>query len=87
MSSELETLDQLEGGDLRLSVVRGFYPDDDAFNLGVLGQLSRGDVRLLTADQTEVPRWPWRELFVVGVALNELDHYVLSITDREAKKV
>jgi hypothetical protein len=87
MSPELETLDQLEGGDLDLSIVRRFYSDDQAFNPGVLALLSCGDVRLLTADQTEVPEWRWRALFVEGSVLSELDQYLLTITDQGAKKV
>jgi len=87
MSAELETLDQLAGGDLRLSVILGLYPDDSAFTRGVLGLLSCGDVRLLTADATEVPAWRWRELFAEGSVLKELDRYLLTITDQGVKKV
>ena len=87
MSAELETLDQLAGGDLRLSIIRGLYPDDSAFTLGVLGLLSCGDVRLLTADAIEVPAWRWRELFAEGSVLKELDRYLLTVTDQGAKKV
>jgi hypothetical protein len=87
MSVELETLDQLAGGDLRLSIIRRLYPDDKAFSRGVLGLLSCCDVRLLTADAIEVPAWRWRELFVEGSVLKELDRYWLTITDQGGEKV
>ena len=87
MSPELETLDQLAGGDLRLSIVRQLYSDDKAFMQGVFGLLSSGDVRLLTTDEVEVPSWRWRELFAEGAILKNLDHFVVTITDQGAKKV
>ena len=39
MSPELETLDQLQGGDLLLSVIRGLFLDHDSFVRGVAGVL------------------------------------------------
>jgi len=36
-SPELETLDQLAGGDLSLAVVASFYPGHEAFKKGILG--------------------------------------------------
>ena len=71
-SPEMETLDQLIGGGLWLSLVRGFYPNDIAFLEGVHGLLSCGDVHLLRADREEVPHWRWCELFIGGRALKEL---------------
>jgi len=35
MTPELETLDQLLGGDLSLAIVRQLYSDDEAFKRGV----------------------------------------------------
>ena len=87
MSAELETLDQLEGGDLPLPVIRRFYSDDNAFSLGVLGLLKCRDVRLLNRARAEVPEWRWRELFVEGSALKELAQYVLTITEQGLKKI
>jgi hypothetical protein len=81
MSPELETLDQLAGGKLRLAIVRHLYPDDNAFSQGVLGLLSCGDVRLLGADGTEVPDWRGRELFRNGQILSQLHSFSLAITD------
>jgi hypothetical protein len=87
MSSELETLDQLLGGDLPLTVIQAFYPDAGAFRQGVFGLLSSGDVRLLTIDKTGVPAWRWRELFVDGTVMNDLGSMKLSITAQGASRV
>ena len=60
VSPELETLDQIVGGDLSLAVIRTFYPDGPGFVRGMSGLLACGDVRLLEGG-VEVPRWRWRE--------------------------
>jgi hypothetical protein len=87
MSLELETLDQLLGGDLPLAVVRGLYPDDQTF-AQVIHALVRGlDVRLLTIDGRIVPRWQWRGLFVEMRVLHRLPQFRLSITEQGARKV
>lgn len=62
MSPELETLDQLLGGDLPLAVVRQVYPDAGRFARGLGGLLAAGEVRLVTADGAAVPAWQWRVL-------------------------
>jgi hypothetical protein len=87
MSAELETLDQLLGGDLPLKVIRNLYPDEEAFRQGVLGLLSCGDVCLLMSDQTPVPGWRWRELFVAGKVMHELGDMKLSLTAQGTRRV
>ena len=84
---ELETLDQLQGGDLPLTVIRSVYPSDERFKQGVFGLLSCGDVCLLEADLTSVPAWRWRELFVEGTVMNELENMRLSITAQGALRI
>lgn len=42
MSPELETLDQLAGGDMPLSLIHGLYPDDAGFICGLSGLLKGG---------------------------------------------
>jgi hypothetical protein len=87
MTPELETLDQLLGGDLPLRVIRDLYPDADRFKRGVLGLLSCGDVRLLDTDKSEVPAWRWRELFAEGAVVSDLEWLKLSITTQGARRV
>ena len=60
MSPELDTLDQLLGGDLPLAAVRWVYPDAARFARGLGGLLAAGDVRLVAAGGAAVPAWRWR---------------------------
>jgi hypothetical protein len=87
MSPELETLDQLQSGELSLAVVRNLYPGPDAFTRGVFGLLSSGGVCLVMIDQTEVPSWPWRELFVDGAVMKQLGNLKLRITAQGARRI
>jgi len=87
LTPELETLDQLLGGDLPLTIVRKFYPDDTAFIRGVLGLLNCGDVRLFARGKPDVPQWQWRELFIEGTVLKKLGKLRLDITNQGAKRV
>jgi len=87
LSPELETLDQLLGGDLSLAIIRTLYPSDIRFLQGILGLLSSGDVRLLSPDGNDVPQWQWREFLtelVVPPAINSLH---LRITDHGARRI
>lgn len=86
-SPELETLDQLLGGPLALSVIRTLYGDDEAFMQGVLGLLRSGDACLVTAEETETPQRRWRELFVDGVVTAELHSLRLRITDQGIRRI
>ena len=87
MSAELETLDQLLGGDLPLKVIRNLYADEEAFRQGVLGLLSSGDVCLLMRDQKQVPPWLWRELFGAGKVTHELGDMKLSLTAQGTRRI
>ena len=84
MSPELETLDQLLGGDLPLKVVLRLYPDADAFKRGVLGLIAGGDVCLLDADYKEVPHWRCRELFKDQTEMQQMEQMKLKITAQGA---
>jgi hypothetical protein len=86
MSLELETLDQLLGGDMPLAVIRGLYPDDETFAVGIHALLRNGDVRLF-CEETEVPQWRWRELFQAGGVDEEMPRLRLEITDQGADLV
>lgn len=87
LSPELETLDQLVGGDLQLPIIRRLYPDTQAFMRGVLGLLSSGDVCLITNDGSNVPQWRWRELFVNGAVMNSLSDLALKITEQGIRRI
>ena len=86
-SPEIETLDQLLGGALRLNVIRRFYGSDQHFTRGTLRLLQGGDVRLFDDSHSEVPRWRWRPLFVEGEVLSALRSFTLDVTDSGAARV
>ena len=71
MAPELETLDQLLGGPMRLELIRSLYGDFDSFSKATLSMLRAGEVRLLD-NSGEVPNWRWPQIL-----LRE-DHHVLS---------
>lgn len=86
MSAELETLDQLLGGDLPLQIIRDLYPDDETFAKSLQALLRNGDVRLLM-DGVEVPQWRWRELNDRSQLMLELPRFRLAATDQGARRV
>ena len=57
---ELETLDQLLGGDMPLTVIAKLYSSPEAFRTGIRGLLSCVDVLLLDTEGNGVPTWRWR---------------------------
>jgi hypothetical protein len=87
MSPELETLDQLLGGDFSLATIQCLYPDVAGFKRGVLGLIASGDVCLLTADNTALPHWRCRELFLDGTVMQEVEHLKLRITAQGALRI
>ena len=84
MTPELETLDQLLGGDMALTTIRGLYPHDDACRDGILGLLRGGDVQLLGPDNLEIPRWRWPALFANDKAWSGL---VLRLTEQGLARI
>jgi hypothetical protein len=82
MSLELETLDQLCGGDLPIAVVRGLFADSDRFVHAIMAMLSAGEIRLVDADDAVVPRWRWRDILCASAT-----DVRLSITDTGARRI
>lgn len=86
MSAELETLDQLQGGDLRLEIIFKLFPSPEAFMQGVRGLLECGDVVLVT-EEAELSNWQWRRLFSEKELLKNLKTLRLRITPQGANKI
>lgn len=83
-SPEMETIDQLLCGEMRLSVIRQLYDADQAFLDGIYGLLVHGDVRLYDEAHAEVPQWRWRLLFEAGEALTKLPDLLLEVMEAGA---
>jgi len=87
MMPELETLGQLQGGDLPLEIILHLSRDVEAFKRGVMGLIACGDVRLLTSRNIEVPACRHRKLFVDGIVMQEIKNLRLSITEQGASQI
>jgi hypothetical protein len=85
MSPELETLDQLLGGDLTLAIVRGLFETDERFVRAVLAMLDAGEIRLY-ANGVEVPRWRRRDM-LSAPGQSGLAEPRLTITEAGARRV
>lgn len=86
-SSEMETLDQLLGGEKDLSIIRQLFSSDESFTQGVLALLRNGDVRLLEPSGAHVAQWRWRLLLEEGEVLTALSSFALDITPTGAAKM
>ena len=58
---ELETLDQLQGGDLPLATIRSLYDSQAHFVRAMTAMLHTGDLRLLE-NGTDVAQYRWQSL-------------------------
>jgi hypothetical protein len=85
MSPELETLDQLLGGDLTLAVVRGLFETDEGFVRAILAMLDAEEIRLY-ANGIEVPRWRWPEM-LSAPGQSRLAEPRLTITEVGVKRI
>jgi hypothetical protein len=81
---ELDTLDQLQGGPLSLSIVRQIFRDESRFAYAIQKMLADGDIQLLDADGIEVPKWQWRNVLEISEGAPK---YTFAITDRGAKRI
>jgi hypothetical protein len=86
MSPELETLDQLLGGDMPLAVIRGLFDDGERFVRAVAAMLNAGDVRLYI-DGDETPRWRWTEVLVAARDRAEPANARLDITEAGVRRI
>jgi hypothetical protein len=86
MSPELETLDQLLGGDLPLAVIRGLFDDGERFARAVAAMLYAGEVRLYV-DGDEAPRWRWAEVLAAARDQTDLANARLDITEAGIRRI
>ena len=87
MSPELETLDQLQGGDLSLELVAKLFSSLDDFRRGVQGLLSSGDVVLIAHDGSEVAKRHWQELFRQHAVAGSIAQLRLRLTPQGVQRI
>jgi hypothetical protein len=86
MSPELEMLDQLLGGELPLSVIRGLFDDSERFAQAVAAILHAGEVRLYV-DGDEAPRWRWADVLSAPRDQTDLAGARLDITEAGVRRI
>jgi hypothetical protein len=87
MSPELETLDQLLGGDLTLALIRSFFEDEKRFAQAITAMLNAGEVRMLAIDGTELHSWQWRDVLSLGSGEAIRTQTLLSITESGCRRI
>ena len=85
MSPELEVLDQLQGGDLPLSVVSALFADEAQARRALGALLAEGTVALHAADGQPVPTWQLGELARQARPWRMESRYRLALTDAGAR--
>ena len=86
MSPELETLDQLLGGDLSLTAIQKLYPSFHAFRRSVLGLLECGDFQLVAIDGKVLEEWNWNGFLDEHSTQHNLHEATLSLTAQGAAR-
>lgn len=83
-SAELETLDQLLGGEMSLAVIREVFENNEHFERAILAMLHNQDIRLFRTDWSEIASWEWSR--ILGDSGSWGSHH-LSLTNQGAKRV
>lgn len=88
MIPELDLLEQLLGDDIPLSRGVNLFPSLAAAQKAILAQVCEGNLEVLDADYSPVPRWKWdswcrseSEWMIVAPTV------ILRVTDKGAKLV
>ena len=87
MSLELEVLDQLLGGPMKLSTLRKFFESDKRFVQAISGLLHGGDIEISDERQSALPEWRWRRLIADGDLVANVDELLADLTEQGARKV
>jgi hypothetical protein len=86
MSLELETLDQLCGGDMPIAVIRGLFNDDEHFVRAITAMLTTGDVQLFENGK-EIPNWDQANTLRTAIANDSQCELMISVTKQGAGRV
>jgi hypothetical protein len=87
MSLELEVLDQLEGGDMPLSVLASLFPDEAQARRAIAALVTTGEVSILDAAGTVIAPWQLRELERQPNSWRAETQYRLRLTDTGARRI
>jgi hypothetical protein len=86
MSPELETLDQLCGDDMPLSIIRNLFDDQEHFCRAIFAMLKTGELRLFEREGDDIAPWRWREVLATSDQ-SEWKNIRIAITDLGAKRI
>jgi hypothetical protein len=87
MSLELEVIDQLDTGRMKLQVLREIFQSNDHFGKAILGLVECGDIELFDKSGTRIPTWKCRELFADWGAALSLDDVYADATEQGIEKL
>ena len=86
MCLELETLDQLSGSDMPLTIIRGLFDDQSHFYRAIIAMLQAGEVRLFETDGNDIAQWRWREILTT-FDQSEWNSIRIAITDIGGQRI
>jgi hypothetical protein len=87
MSLELEVLDQLEGGDMPLSVVASLFPDEAHARRAITALIAAGEIGLLAAEGAVLASWHLRDLERQPASWRTDRRHRLALTDAGARRI
>ncbi len=85
MSPELETLDQLQGGDLPLATIRTLFESDAQFIHAITAMLDSREIRLIEGG-ADLPKWRRREL-LSDADQSQIAQIVVRLTEIGARRI
>jgi hypothetical protein len=87
MSLELEVLDQLEGGDMPLSVLASLFRDEAHALHAIAALVTTGEVCILDPAGTVLAPWQMRELELQPSSWRAATQYQLRLTAAGARRI
>lgn len=87
MILELEVIDQLLSGRMKLQVLRQLFDSDEHFQKAILGLVACGDIVLLRENGDQLQEWDCRALFEDRGLKSEANAVFADATEEGAKKI
>ena len=86
MSLELEVLDQLLSGPMKLRILRKVFDSDERFVQAIQGLLKGGDIKISDQRGSTLPEWRWRVFVASGDLVAKLDEFQADLTEQGTQK-